>query len=294
MRRIAVVTAMLFAIAGLALASYGTETIITTGGSVLTGVIESGLPATVSITSDTGDVFTVQRTNMKHVRFEDKGAVTVETIDGNIIVGVLGGISSVFGLKTSSGDVQSISVDSIVEIRFEQAVVAESPPAPVAPVVQPSKPVVSAIGEEAMIQAVVDEYEDHVGSFTLGIDSGPQLGFSMKNGFGTPRFTIGINGILLGVVGRIYFPPSVSNVERTAKKLYNEGIRDADTLLEETRLEETPFLVPYVQLGTDAFIIPHAGGGVLFRLGRIIYFDLGATLDTIGVPWVSLGVLFFF
>jgi len=69
MRRIAVVIATLLAIVGLVFASYGTETIITTGGSVLTGVIESGLPATVSITSDTGDVFTVQRTNMKHMRF---------------------------------------------------------------------------------------------------------------------------------------------------------------------------------------------------------------------------------
>ena len=87
MRRIAVVIAMLLAIVGLVFASYGTETIITTGGSVLTGVIESGLPATVSVTSDTGDVFTVQRANMKHLRFGDHGEVTVETFDGNIIVG---------------------------------------------------------------------------------------------------------------------------------------------------------------------------------------------------------------
>ncbi|MBU1049414.1 hypothetical protein KKG90_05240 [Candidatus Bipolaricaulota bacterium] len=290
MRRIAVVTTMLIAIIGLAFASFGTETIITTGGSVLAGVIESGLPATVSITSETGDVFTVQRANMKHIRFEEKGAVTVETVDGNIIVGELGGVSTVFGLKTASGDIQSISVDSIVEIRFDPTVVEEVPVA----VVQPLKTAVSSSSEEAMIQAVVDEYENRVGSFTLGLDSGPQLAFSMKNGFGTPRFSVGINGILLGLVGRIYFPPSVSNVERTAKRLYNEGVRDAVTLLEETRAKETPFLVPYVQLGTDAFIIPHAGGGVLLRLGKIIYFDLGATLDTIGVPWVSFGLLFFF
>ena len=287
MRGIALFTMTLLATIGLAFASYGTETIITSGGSVLTGVIESGLPATVSITSDTGDVFTVQRANMKHMRFGDKGVVTVETVDGNIIIGTLGGISAVFGLQTEAGDIQSIGVDSIVEIRFTPTEIE------VVPVAQPVKPIVSS-NEDAMIQEVVDEYEGRAGSFTLGLDSGPQLGFSMKNGFGTPRFTIGVNGILLGLVGRIYFPPSVASVERTARKLINDGVSDFDMLLEETRLEETPFLVPYVQLGTDAFVIPHAGGGLLFRLGRITYFDLGATLDTVGVPWLSIGVLFFF
>ncbi|MCK5828480.1 hypothetical protein KAH43_08160, partial [Candidatus Bipolaricaulota bacterium] len=87
MRGIAVFITAVLAIIGLAFASYGAETIITSGGSVLTGIIESGLPATVSITSDTGDVFTVQRSNMKHMRFGDKGEVTVETVDGNIIIG---------------------------------------------------------------------------------------------------------------------------------------------------------------------------------------------------------------
>ena len=116
----------------------------------------------------------------------------------------------------------------------------------------------------------------------------------MKNGFEIPRFTLGINGILLGAVWRVYFPPSVARVERTAERLIGDGIADVDKLLEETRLEETPFLLPYLQLGTDALTIPHIGGGLLFRLGRLTYADLGATLDTIGVPWVSIGVLLFF
>ena len=136
--------AMLSAIACLVFAARGAETIITTGGSVLTGLIESGLSATVSVTSNTDDVFTVQRVNMKHVRFGDHREVTVET------------------------------------------------------------------------------------------------------------------------------------------------------LLDATRLEETPVLLPYAQLGTDAFVIPDIGGGLLFRLGKIAYFDLGATLDTIGVPWLSIGILIFF
>ncbi len=288
MRRIVVVAAMLSAIAGLVFAAYGVETIITTGGSVLTGVIESGLPAAVSVTTNTGDVFTVQRVNIKHIRFGERREVTVETFDGNIIVGTLGGISDVFGLRTSSGDIQSLSVDSIVEIRFEPPAVEESEPAQ--PVI---KPFVRS-DADSMVRAVVDAYEGRSGSFTLGIDSGLQLGFSMKNGFEVPRFTIGINGILLGAVFRLYFPPSVARVERTAERLVSDGIGDIDMLLEEIRLEESPFLLPYVQLGTDAITIPHIGGGVLFRLSRVIYLDLGATLDMVGVPWPSIGVLFYF
>ncbi len=286
MRRIAAAAAVFVTVGGLVFASFAVETIITSGGSVLTGVIETGLPATVSVTSDTGDVFTVQRANMKHVRFGDRNEVTVETFDGNIIVGTLGGISDIFGLKTEGGDIQSISVDSIVEIRFEP---------PVAEAVEQPQPVVTSVGPApSSVQGVVDVYEDRAGSFTLGIDSGLQLGYSVKNGFGTPRFTLGVNGILLGVVGRIYFTPSVERVERVAERFVGDGIADFETLLEETRTETTPFLVPFLQLGTDAFVIPHLGGGVLFRLGRLMYFDLGATIDTVGVPWISIGLLIFF
>lgn len=288
MRRAAAATAVLIAVVGLVFGVFGEETIITSGGSVLTGVIESGLPATVSITSDTGDVFTLNRANMKHIRFRDRREVTVETFDGNIIVGTLGGISDVFGLKTEGGDVQSLSVDSIVEIRFGV------PAAPVAPVPTPAPPTVVPVAPSSMVQAVVDAYVDGSGSFTLGLDSGLQLGYSGLNGFDVPRFTIGINGILLGAVGRLYFPPSVSQVERIAERLMGDGAGDVDLLLEETRREATPFLLPYVQVGTDALVIPHLGGGVLFRLGRALYFDLGATIDIVGVPWPSIGLLIFF
>jgi len=285
MRRSWMMLVAVCAIVGVAVASYGVETIITSGGSVLTGTIETGLPALVSVTTETGDVFTVKRDNMKHVRFGERMEVTVETFDGNIIVGTLGGISDIFGLKTEGGDVQSISVESIVEIRFERTVAELEVEQPV---VTPAGPAPSGV------QGVVDVYESRSGSFTLGIDSGLQLGYSVKNGFGTPRLTIGVNGILLGAVGRYYFTPSVERVERVAERFVSDGIRDFDVLLEETQAEITPFLVPYIQLGTDAFIIPHLGGGVLFRLGRLIYFDLGATLDTVAVPWLSVGLLIFF
>jgi len=288
MRRVGAGLVAIFLIVGLSVVLYSAETIITSGGSVLAGTIETGLPAQVSLTSDTGDVFTVKRANMKHIRFGDNLEVTVETFDGNIIIGTLGGISDIFGLRTEGGDVQSISVDSIVEIRFDPpaTTTAVVPPAPTAPVVTPAP--------ASPVQAVIDLYEESSGSFTLGIDSGLQLGYSVKNGFEVPRFTVGINGILLGAVGRFYFPPSVDRVERIAERAYAGGIGSFDAFLEEVQGEATPFLLPYVQLGTDAFIIPHVGGGVLFRLGRLISFDLGATIDTVGVPWVSIGLLIFF
>lgn len=285
MHRIGVGTVIVAAVVGLVFATFGAETIITSGGSVLTGVIESGLPATVSVTTETDDVFTVQRANMKHVRFTGDREVTVETFDGNIIVGTLGGISDVFGLRTSGGDVQSLSVDSIVEIRFEPATTGTEPAS-----AQP----VQLADPAGTVQAVVDAYEERSGSLTVGIDSGLQLGFSMRNGFEVPRFTIGVNGILLGAVGRIYFPPPVGRVERMAERLVDDGATDFDTLLEKTRMEATPFLLPYIQLGTDAFTIPHAGAGSLLRIGRSLYFDIGGTIDTVGVPWVSIGLLIFF
>jgi len=288
MRRVAIWAAAVIAFVGLSLGLDAAETIVTSGGSVLNGSIESRLPATVSVTSDTGDVFTVQRENMKHVRFAEGRRVTVETQDGNIVVGTLGGISDVFGLRTPGGDVQSISVDSIVEIRFEAAAAPVAAPAP-----QVKQPTGAPVATSA-VQAVLDAYEGGSGSFTLGLDSGLQLGYSGLNGFDVPRFTVGINAILLGVVGRMYFPPSADRVERIAERLVEAGISDADTLMEETRSDATPFLLPYAQLGTDALIIPHAGGGVLVRLGASLYVDLGATIDTFGVPWVSFGLMIFF
>ena len=86
------------------------ETVVTTNGSVLQGTIEFGIPAVISVTSSTGDIFTVQRSNLKSIRFSDEegGGVTVETFDGNILVGTVGGIPEVIGIESSSGDVQSV------------------------------------------------------------------------------------------------------------------------------------------------------------------------------------------
>ena len=63
----AAVISAVFVLAAVALGT--AETIITVGGSVLQGEIEFGIPGVISVTSATGDIFTVQRTNLKALRF---------------------------------------------------------------------------------------------------------------------------------------------------------------------------------------------------------------------------------
>ena len=59
------------------------ETILTSGGSVLQGTIEFGIPAVISVESSTGDIFTVQRSNIKAIVFNEPKETAVETFDGN-------------------------------------------------------------------------------------------------------------------------------------------------------------------------------------------------------------------
>ncbi|MBE0635372.1 hypothetical protein IH601_05205 [Candidatus Bipolaricaulota bacterium] len=290
MRRVGSSLALLLALVFVAQSAFGVETVITSGGSVISGTIESGLPAMVSITSETDDVFTFQRTNIKHLRFGKNREVTVETFDGNIIVGRLGGISDVFGLRTASGDIQSLNVDSIVEIRFEEDTVQEAEAA-ATPTITSDLSVSDFAG---LVDQVIEVYGERSGSFTLGLDSGLQLGYSRLNGFDVPRYTIGINAFLVGAAWRIYFPPSTAVVEKKANQIIDKGVNGFDSLLEEVKKESYPFLLPYLQIGVDGLMFPHLGGGFLLRINSMLYIDLGATLDTIGVPWPSIGVLAFF
>jgi len=271
------------------------ETIITSGGSVLQGVIEFGIPAVVSLTSETGDVFTVQRTNMKSIRFPERagGDVTIETFDGNILVGELGGVPEVIGLKTGSGDVQSVKVSSIVEIRFEQAAVAETAPTQPAPAT--TKPVVAAPiarpGVDELVAEVVEIHETARGGVLIGLDSGMQLGFVSKSGLDIPRWALGLNFLFLGVDFRDYFGPSLRTVEKAALELATEDpTLDLEGLTDAVRKEVTPFILPYLHVGTNTLIVPQIGGGVLLRLGRAFYVDLGAAIDILGLPWLSVGL----
>ena len=272
------------------------ETIITSGGSVLQGTVEFGIPAVISLTSSTGDVFTVQRANLKSIRFAEKegGDVTIETFDGNILVGELGGVPDVIGLQTTSGDVQSVKLASITEIRFDPAAAAATPPPaePAAPTATPPA-VVPRVppNVDALVADVVEVFLTSKAGFTLGLDTGLQLGFTSKNGFDIPRWTLGFDFLFLGAVWRSYFGPSVSRVESAALELAAEDPSlDLEDLTEETQKEVTPFLLPYLHVGTNALILPEIGGGVMLRLGRAIYIDLGASIDILGLPWFSVGL----
>jgi len=282
----------------LAVVVLGTaETIITVGGSVLQGEIEFGIPGVISVTSSTGDIFTVQRTNLKAIRFpaEEGGEVTVETFDGNILIGTVGGIPEVIGLRTPGGDVQSVKLTSIQEIRFEQPA-APPPTTPTPTPAQPSPvaPTVPA-DPEAIAENVREAYGQGRWAFTFGLDTGFQLGVSTRNGFGYPTASLGVNILALGVLWRTYFVPPPWRIEETALEIATENpTLTLDDLIAATVETTRPRSSFYLELGTRWLILPEIGIGWLFRLGDLFYFDAGASIDIVLGPWVSLGFLFIF
>ena len=282
----------------LAIVVLGTaETVITVGGSVLEGEIEFGIPGVISVTSSTDDVFTVQRTNLKAIRFpaEEGGEVTVETFDGNILIGTVGGIPEVIGLRTPGGDVQSVKLTSIQEIRFEQPAAAPA----AAPTATPSQPATvtpaPAGTSETLAEGVREAYGQGRWGFTFGLDTGFQLGVSTRNGFGYPTASLGVNILAMGVLWRTYFVPPGWRIEETALEIATENPTiPLDDLVAATADATRPGSSFYLELGTRWLILPEIGIGWLFRLGDLIYFDAGASIDIALGPWASLGFLFVF
>ena len=282
----------------LAAVALGTaETVITVGGSVLEGEIEFGIPGIISVTSSTDDIFTVQRTNLKAIRFPAKEGedFTVETFDGNILIGTIGGIPEVIGLRTLAGDVQSVKLTSIQEIRFEQP----AAPPPTAPTATPSQPTIVAPAPSGTVETLAAGVKEAYGqgrwAFTFGLDTGLHLGVSTRNGFGYPTTSLGANLLGLGVVWRTYFVPPPWRIEETALEIATENPTLAlDDLVATTADTMRPGSSFYLELGTRWLILPEIGIGWLFRLGDLIYFDAGASIDIALGPWVSLGFLFIF
>jgi hypothetical protein len=282
----------------LAVVALGTaETVVTVGGSVLQGEIEFGIPGVISVTSATGDVFTVQRTNLKAIRFPAKKGedFTVETFDGNILIGTVGGIPEVIGLRTSGGDVQSVKLTSIQEIRFEQP----PAPSPSAPTATPSQPTTVAPAPSGALEILAEGVREAYGqgrwAFTFGLDTGFQLGVSTRNGFGYPTASLGVNLLGLGALWRTYFVPPPWRIEETALEIATETPSiTLDDLIVATADATRPGSSFYLELGTRWLILPEIGIGWLFRLGDLIYFDAGASIDIALGPWVSLGFLFIF
>jgi len=282
----------------LAIVVLGTaETVITVGGSVLEGEIEFGIPGIISVTSSTNDIFTVQRTNLKAIRFpaEEGGEVTVETFDGNILIGTVGGIPEVIGLRTPGGDVQSVKLTSIQEIRFEQPAAAPA----AAPTATPSGPATVAPApagtSETLAEGVREAYGQGRWALTFGLDTGFQLGVSTRNGFGYPTASLGVNILAMGVLWRTYFVPPGWRIEETALDIATENpTLTLDDLIAATADATRPGSSFYLELGTRWLILPEIGIGWLFRLGDLIYFDAGASIDIALGPWVSVGFLFVF
>ncbi len=271
--------------------SASAETIITSGGSVLQGTIEFGIPAVISVASSTGDIFTVQRTNIKAIVFNEEKETAVETFDGNILVGTLGGIPEVIGLRTSAGDIQSVRLESIQEIRFDPTTAL--PAAPAAPTIV--SPGTAPTTTSPLPAQVVELYADRSTRFSLALDLGYQVALVGRNGFGYPTNAVGFDFITMGLDVRFYMPPSQADVEEAASVLVESmpGL-SLDRLVEETIEETLPRFDFYIQLGTWAFIFPEVGGGILIRITPSLYLDIGVSVDLSLATWPNLGVVWIF
>jgi len=289
MRRAGWVGAFVFTTVCLFASLLLAETIVTTSGSVLQGQIEFGIPAVISVTSSTGDIFTVQRANLKAIRFPAQRGepTTVETFDGNIIAGTVGGIPEVLGVRSASGDVQSVKLSSIQEIRFEPVAAAVGP--------TPASPVPAFAGPaDALASQVKDLYASSRWGFTLGIDTGFQLGASTLNGFGYPTMTLGVSVAALGPIWRTYFIPSPKKVEATAREIAQKNVGiTLDDLILATK-EELPGIFLYLNVGAGFLSLAQIGAGGMFRIGPNFYFDLGLSFDLFWVIWPSIGFVIFF
>jgi len=263
------------------------ETIITSGGSVLQGTIEFGIPAVISVESSTGDIFTVQRTNIKAIVFSQSKETAVETFDGNILVGSLGGIPEVIGLRTAAGDIQSVRLESIQEIRFDPAPVPTTPTA-VSPVAPPST-------GSSLPEKVGELYVERASRLSLALDLGYQVAVVGRNGFGYPTNSFGFDFITMGLDVRFYMPPSRADVEEAASTLIAAmpGL-SLDQLVEQTIEETLPRIDLYVQVGTWAFMFPEVGGGVIVRITPSLYLDIGVSIDLNLSTWPNVGVIWIF
>ncbi len=263
------------------------ETIITSGGSVLQGAIEFGIPAVISVESSTGDIFTVQRSNIKAIVFNETKETAVETFDGNILVGTLGGIPEVIGLRTAAGDIQSVRLESIQEIRFDPAAVVTTP----TPTIPSTTPTVGS----SLPSQVGELYTDRSTKLSLALDTGYQIALVGRNGFGYPTNSFGFDFLTLGLDVRFYMPPSRADVEEAASTLIASmpGL-SLDRLVEETIDETLPRVDFYIQLGTWALFFPEVGGGVMVRITPSLYLDIGVSVDLNLATWPNLGIAWIF
>ena len=142
-----------------------------------------------------------------------------------------------------------------------------------------------------MAAAIAEIHNDSKAGVLLGLDTGLQIGFTSKTGLGIPRWTLGFDLLFLGPVWRSYFGPRLPRIEDAAREIAMEDPSlDLEELTEAVRKEVTPFLLPYLHVGTKMLVLPNIGGGVLLRLGRAIYIDLGASIDVLGTIWYSVGL----
>lgn len=257
-----------------------TVSVVLLNGTVVEGQVESGLPAQLSMTLPSGDLVVLNSSDVKIIRFQRGGqAHEVENWAGQIFQGTIMNLGSVITVVERGGATRSIPRAEIAYIRFLPA-----SPLTLSPGAGPAP---STLGTPA---TVLEAYKESEWAFFLGLGYSA-VGFLQRNGFGYPRNEVGLN-VSLGVHWRLFFPPSLAEVELRLKNCGASTVEQARACLNLRQ-----FL--YVQVATDFLIYPSLGLGVWIPLGESAFLDFGILLN-LGLlawwpypfPYLGVGLLF--
>lgn len=141
-----------------------------------------------------------------------------------------------------------------------------------------------------IVEEVLMEYRSEQSGFAIGLDSTFLLGSMTKNGFDYPKNSFGISPFL-GIDYRNYSgQPDVYEVETVANDIVkNNPSISKYNLKRRLKSRLDPSTLNYFQFGTEAFIIPKIGAGVIipFDDEYNAMFDIG-----ICFPWIlSIGFM---
>lgn len=257
-----------------------TVSVVLLNGTVVEGQVESGLPVQLSMTLPSGDLVVLNTNDVKIIRFQRGGqAHEVENWASQIFQGTIMNLGSVITLVERGGATRSIPRTEIAYIRF----------LPAAPVT-PSPGVNLAPGAPEPPATVVEAYKETEWAFFLGLGYSA-AGFLQHNGFGYPRNEVGLNASL-GVHWRLFFPPSLAEIELRLRNCGASTVEQARACLNIRQ-----FL--YMQVATDLLIYPSLGVGVWIPLGESAFLDFGVLLN-LGLlawwpypfPYLGVGLLF--
>ncbi len=256
------------------------DTIRLQDGNIVVGQITGGIPEKINMVKTTGEVITLDRSQLKQlivVQTSPKPRYQIDTWSGESYTGEMTNLAQIITVQ-AVGEVRTIPVSNIVSITFS------SQPTPV---VSPEPPVVP--GSFLGCENLVEQYEMANWNFYLGLGY-TIVGVMQRNGFGYPRHSIGVS-VTLGLQWRFFFSPGVAEVERALERRCSEAcvgtelskaVQSAVSCLAFNR-----FL--YIQFGVDFLMLPSIGIGGLIAIGPGAFFDLGIVVNPF-LPWFPLPI----